>query len=82
METQSFLQQAIVYLAADVIAVPLFKRVGLGSVLGYLAAGMVIGPWGLGLISSPQTVLHFAELGVVMLLFLMRSSAWARRKLW
>jgi len=70
METQSFIQQAIVYLAAGVIAVPVFKRLGLGSVLGYLAAGMVIGPSGLGLIPDPDTVLHFAELGVVMLLFL------------
>ena len=69
MET-NFLGQALIYLAAGVIAVPLFKRIGLGSVLGYLAAGMVIGPWGLRLIADPQTVLHFAELGVVLLLFL------------
>ena len=69
MET-TFIGQALVYLAAGVIAVPLFKRIGLGSVLGYLAAGMVIGPWGLRLIGDPQTVLHFAEFGVVMLLFL------------
>src|SRR5688572_982839 len=70
MENHAFLQQALVYLAAGVIAVPIFKRIGLGSVLGYLAAGMVIGPWGLGFISNPDTVLHFAELGVVLLLFL------------
>jgi glutathione-regulated potassium-efflux system protein KefB len=69
MET-NFLSQALIYLAAGVIAVPLFKRLGLGSVLGYLAAGMAIGPWGLALIGDPQTVLHFAEFGVVMLLFL------------
>jgi glutathione-regulated potassium-efflux system ancillary protein KefC len=69
MET-NFLGQALIYLAAGVIAVPLFKRIGLGSVLGYLAAGMAIGPWGFGLIGDPQTVLHFAEFGVVMLLFL------------
>ena len=69
MET-NFLGQALIYLAAGVIAVPLFKRIGLGSVLGYLAAGMAIGPWGLRLIADPQTVLHFAEFGVVMLLFL------------
>jgi monovalent cation:proton antiporter-2 (CPA2) family protein len=69
MET-NFLGQALIYLAAGVIAVPLFKRLGLGSVLGYLAAGMAIGPWGLALIRDPQTVLHFAEFGVVMLLFL------------
>ena len=69
MET-NFLEQALIYLAAGVIAVPLFKRIGLGSVLGYLAAGMAIGPWGLALIGEAQTVLHFAEFGVVMLLFL------------
>jgi len=70
MDTHGFLEQALVYLAAGVIAVPIFKRIGLGSVLGYLAAGMAIGPWGLGLISHPETVLQFAEFGVVMLLFL------------
>ena len=70
MENHGFLQQALVYLSAGVIAVPIFRRLGLGSVLGYLAAGMAIGPWGLGLITHPDTVLHFAELGVVLLLFL------------
>jgi monovalent cation:proton antiporter-2 (CPA2) family protein len=50
--------------------VPIFKRIGLGSVLGYLVAGMVIGPWGLRLISDPQAVLNIAEFGVVLLLFL------------
>ena len=66
----SFLQQALVYLAAMVVAVPLFKRLGLGSVLGYLAAGVVIGPWAFGLISDVESVLHVAELGVVLLLFI------------
>jgi monovalent cation:proton antiporter-2 (CPA2) family protein len=70
METHSFLQQALVYLAAGVIAVPLCRRLELGSVLGYLIAGVAIGPWGLGLIADPQTVLQFSELGVVLLLFL------------
>ena len=70
MEPHSFLQQSLVYLAAGVIAVPLCRRVGLGSVLGYLLAGMVIGPWGLALIADPQTVLQFSEFGVVLLLFL------------
>ena len=70
METHSFLPQALVYLAAGVIAVPVFRRLGLGSVLGYLVAGVVIGPWGLALISDPQTVLQFSEFGVVLLLFL------------
>ena len=70
MEPHGFLEQALIYLAAGVIAVPLFARLGLGSVLGYLAAGVVIGPWGLALISQPDTLLQFAEFGVVMLLFL------------
>ena len=56
-------------LLAAVIAVPLFKRFGLGSVLGYLAAGIAIGPWGLGLISQVEEILHFSEFGVVLLLF-------------
>ncbi|HEV7476539.1 MAG TPA: cation:proton antiporter, partial [Burkholderiales bacterium] len=70
MQPHGFLEQALIYLAAGVIAVPLFARLGLGSVLGYLAAGVAIGPWGLALIAQPQTVLEFAEFGVVMLLFL------------
>lgn len=59
----------VILLGAAVIAVPLFKRLGLGSVLGYLAAGLVIGPFGIGLFSDPQSILHVAELGVVMFLF-------------
>ncbi len=59
----------VVLLGAAVVAVPLFKRLGLGSVLGYLAAGLLIGPFGLGLFSDPQSILHVAELGVVMFLF-------------
>ena len=70
MHSHGFLEQALVYLAAGVIAVPVFKRLGLGSVLGYLAAGVAIGPWGLRLIAEPGTVLQFAEFGVVLLLFL------------
>jgi monovalent cation:proton antiporter-2 (CPA2) family protein len=70
MQPHGFLEQALIYLAAGVIAVPLFARLGLGSVLGYLAAGVAIGPWGLALIAAPETVLQFAEFGVVMLLFL------------
>jgi monovalent cation:proton antiporter-2 (CPA2) family protein len=81
METNGFLQQALLYLGAGVIAVPIFRRLGLGSVLGYLAAGMAIGPWGLALIASPQTVLHFAELGVVLLLFLIGLEL-APQRLW
>jgi glutathione-regulated potassium-efflux system protein KefB len=63
------LVHVVVLLGAAVIAVPLFKRAGLGSVLGYLAAGLVIGPFGLKLFTSPQAILHVAELGVVMFLF-------------
>ena len=70
MEPHGLLEQALIYLAAGVIAVPLFARLGLGSVLGYLAAGVAIGPWGLALIAQPETLLQFAEFGVVMLLFL------------
>jgi len=79
MEPSSFFLQALVYLAAGVIAVPIFKRLGLGSVLGYLVAGMVIGPWGLRLIGNPETVLHIAEFGVVLLLFLVGLELNARR---
>jgi monovalent cation:proton antiporter-2 (CPA2) family protein len=64
-----FLIDAATYLGAAVVAVPLFNRLGLGSVIGYLAAGAVIGPYGLGFIDDAQTVLHFAEFGVVLLLF-------------
>lgn len=63
------LLSVVTLLGAAVVSVPLFKRLGLGSVLGYLAAGLVIGPFGLGLFSDPQTILHTAELGVVMFLF-------------
>ncbi len=85
METHSFLEQALVYLAAGVIAVPLFKKIGLGSVLGYLIAGVAIGPWGARLISDPRTVLQFSELGVVLLLFLIglelnAQRVWALRR--
>lgn len=71
MAESGFLAQAFVFLAAAVIAVPLAKRLGLGSVLGYLAAGAVIGPFALGLIGQDiESVMHFAEFGVVMMLFL------------
>jgi monovalent cation:proton antiporter-2 (CPA2) family protein len=65
-----FLAQAFVYLGAAVITVPLARRLGLGSVLGYLIAGALVGPWGLGLVGSEgQDVMHVAEFGVVMMLF-------------
>jgi glutathione-regulated potassium-efflux system protein KefB len=69
VEQGSELVKVVILLAAGVLAVPLFKRLGLGSVLGYLAAGLAIGPFGLGLFSEAGTILHLAELGVVMFLF-------------
>jgi glutathione-regulated potassium-efflux system protein KefB len=62
--------QAVALLAAGVIAVPLFRRLGLGSVLGYLAAGVVIGPFGFAVLGDPESALHIAELGVVLFLFI------------
>ncbi len=63
------LAEAATFLAATVIAVPLFKRLGLGSVLGYVAAGALIGPFGLGMLSDVEGVRHVSEFGVVLLLF-------------
>ena len=64
------LTQATIFLAAAVVAVPVFKRFGLGAVLGYLAAGVAIGPSGFAFIHEVESTLHFAELGVVLLMFL------------
>ena len=70
MET-GFLLQAVIYLSAAVVCVPLAKRIGMGSVLGYLVAGMLIGPFILGLVGQEgKDIMHFAEFGVVMMLFL------------
>ena len=66
----SELIQVVSLLGAGVLAVPIFKRLGLGSVLGYLAAGLIIGPWGLQIFTEPGAILHVAELGVVMFLFI------------
>lgn len=60
---------AVVLLGAAVVAVPLFRRLGLGSVLGYFTAGLLVGPSVLGLFTDAQSILHFSELGVVMFLF-------------
>jgi monovalent cation:proton antiporter-2 (CPA2) family protein len=71
MDPNSFLFQALVYLAAMVLMVPITKRLGLGSVLGYLFAGVIIGPFILGFIGQEgQDIMHFAEFGVVMMLFI------------
>ncbi len=82
----SLLQEAIIYLVAAIIAVPISKRLGFGSVLGYLAAGIIIGPFGLRFIRDPEHILHFAELGVVFLLFiigleLQPSRLWVLRRM-
>jgi monovalent cation:proton antiporter-2 (CPA2) family protein len=70
MNGEQFLVQATVFLAAAVIGVPLLKRLGLSSVLGYIVAGAVIGPWGLELAGDVESVRGYAEIGIVMLLFL------------
>jgi len=81
MHTDSLLINALYYLLAAVIAVPLFKRFGLGSILGYLFAGVVLGPHALGIIEDPESVLHFAEYGVILLLFVIGLEL-APEKLW
>ncbi len=75
----------VILLGAAVVTVPLFKRAGLGSILGYLAAGLAIGPYGIGLFSDPMSILHVAELGVVMFLFIIGlemqpSKLWSMRR--
>jgi monovalent cation:proton antiporter-2 (CPA2) family protein len=67
---EHFLLQLFIFLAAAAIAVPLARKLGLGSVLGYLIAGIIIGPFGLSLIGDVEEVMHFTEFGVVMMLFL------------
>ncbi|WP_428264816.1 monovalent cation:proton antiporter-2 (CPA2) family protein [Haliangium sp.] len=85
MDSHSFMANVVVYLAAAVLAVPLFRALRLGAVLGYLSAGAVIGPWGIGLIDNAENILHFAELGVVLLLFVIGlelepSRLWSMRR--
>lgn len=79
------LVQVVTLLTAAVVAVPLFRKLGLGSVLGYLCAGLIIGPFGIGLFTGSQAILHVAELGVVMFLFVIGlemkpSHLWSLRK--
>ncbi len=76
---------AFVYLTAAVVCVPLARRLGLGSILGYLIAGAAIGPWGLHFVDDVETILHFAEFGVVLMLFVIGlelepERLWAMRK--
>jgi glutathione-regulated potassium-efflux system ancillary protein KefC len=75
------LRDALIFLAAAVVFVPLFLRLGLGSVLGYLIGGLVIGPWGAGFIHDVEHVMHFSEFGVVLFLFLVGLELEPRR-LW
>jgi len=70
MEGSDLLLAGILFLFAAVVAVPIAARLGIGAVLGYLLAGIAIGPWGLGFISDVEEILHFSELGVVFLMFL------------
>ncbi|HEX7890190.1 MAG TPA: glutathione-regulated potassium-efflux system protein KefC [Ramlibacter sp.] len=77
----AWLTNSLIYLSAAVIAVPLSRAIGLGSILGYLAAGIAIGPWGLGLVTNVEDILHFAEFGVVLMLFLIGLELEPRR-LW
>lgn len=85
MEGQTLLTAGVVYLFAAVVAVPIAARLGIGAVLGYLLAGIAIGPWGLGFISDVEEILHFSEIGVVFLMFLIGlelnpSKLWALRR--
>lgn len=77
----TFLVETLIFLLAAVIVVPLLKRLGLSSVLGYLGAGVLIGQAGLGLVDDAEEVLHFAEIGVVLLLFIIGLELQPRR-LW
>ena len=81
MEHSAWLTGTLIYLAAAVIAVPLAKLLGLGSIIGYLGAGILIGPWGLQLVTDPKEMLRFAEFGVVLMLFLVGLELEPRR-LW
>jgi glutathione-regulated potassium-efflux system protein KefC len=70
MGHSAWLTGSLIYLAAAVLAVPLARFLGLGSIIGYLGAGILIGPWGLKLVTRPEDMLEFAEFGVVLMLFL------------
>ena len=85
MEGQTLLTAGVIYLVAAVIVVPIAARLGIGAVLGYLLAGIAIGPWGLGFISDVDEILHFSELGVVFLMFIIGlelnpAKLWALRR--
>jgi glutathione-regulated potassium-efflux system ancillary protein KefC len=85
MHERSVWLDALIYLSAAVVFVPIANRLRLGSVLGYLLAGCMIGPWGLGLVQDVESILHFAEFGVVLMLFIIGleldpSRLWAMRR--
>ncbi len=82
----SFLAESLIFLVAAVISVPISRRLGFGSVLGYLAAGILIGPFAFKLVVDAEHILHFAELGVVLLLFIVGlelkpSRLWVMRRM-
>jgi len=86
MPETSYLHQILILLAAAVVAVPIFQRLGMGTVLGYLIAGAIIGPWGLKFINEVEDIRHIAEFGVIFLLFLIGielkpSRLWTMRRL-
>ena len=70
MQTADLLFAGVLFLFAAVVTVPIAARLGIGAVLGYLLAGIAIGPWGLGFISDVEEILHFSEMGVVFLMFI------------
>ena len=85
MTEAHYLTDILVLLAAAVVAVPLFQRLGLGSVLGYLAAGAIVGPWGFGFIDQVEEIRYIAEFGVIFLLFIIGielkpARLWAMRR--
>ena len=85
MEGETLLTAGVIYLVAAVLIVPIAARLGIGAVLGYLLAGIAIGPWGLGFISDVEEILNFSELGVVFLMFIIGlelnpSKLWALRR--
>ena len=77
----AWLQASLIYLGAAVLAVPLARLLGLGAIIGYLAGGIAIGPFGLKLVTDAQTMLEFSEFGVVLMLFLVGLELQPRR-LW
>jgi len=86
MTETNYLTDILILLAAAVVAVPLFSRLGLGSVLGYLAAGVLVGPWGFGFINQVEEIRHLAEYGVIFLLFIIGielkpTRLWAMRRM-